>query len=316
MTVDPLIRHALQVLARGHQLYSGHRIDPSWTDTPNVLRGYHNRLRPRMTAEPANAFAAARSGRMANALRQTAAADTELIRVWRAAHAGHQVGHHRTLAIVDDAYADPAPAADTLMGRREAMRRMVDRLQTQRSHIRRSRRQSRRLARRMHRLDYPGQRQTGRHRPARSAHPVGVSAVRYSRSAVTGDTRQWIAAALDRLGVTDRQARRNWIHGYQTLIARESGGRPSAVASEPATAPGPPQSDGHRLGYARGLTQTIPATFARYHQPGTSLNIYDPVANICASMNYVIDRYGVSTDGSNLATRVQQADPLRSPKGY
>ncbi|PQM44300.1 hypothetical protein C1Y40_05539 [Mycobacterium talmoniae] len=88
------------------------------------------------------------------------------------------------------------------------------------------------------------------------------------------------------------------------------------MASEPATGPGPVQPDGHRLGYARGLTQTLPATFAQYHQPGTSTNIYDPVANICASINYVMQRYGVTADGANLVALVQQADSSRPPKGY
>jgi len=107
-----------------------------------------------------------------------------------------------------------------------------------------------------------------------------------------------------------------WIRGYETLIARESGGRPSAVAHEPATVSGITLPDGRGQGFARGIAQTIPATFARYHQPGTSNNIYDPVANICASMNYVIHRYGVSLNGENLATLVQQADAHRPPKGY
>jgi len=40
------------------------------------------------------------------------------------------------------------------------------------------------------------------------------------------------------------------------------------------------------------------------------------VANIAASMKYVMDRYGVSPDGSNLAANVQQADPNRPPQGY
>jgi SLT domain-containing protein len=117
-------------------------------------------------------------------------------------------------------------------------------------------------------------------------------------------------------GITEAAARRNWIRGYETLIARESGGRSSVVAPEPATTPGAVQADGRGLGFARGIAQTIPTTFARYHQPGTSTNIYDPVANICASMNYVIHRYGVSRNGENLAAMVQQADAHRPPKGY
>jgi len=53
-----------------------------------------------------------------------------------------------------------------------------------------------------------------------------------------------------------------------------------------------------------------------YHQPGASTNIYDPVANTCASMNYVIHRYGASPTGENFATMVQQADAHRPPRGY
>jgi SLT domain-containing protein len=38
--------------------------------------------------------------------------------------------------------------------------------------------------------------------------------------------------------------------------------------------------------------QTIMSTFETYHQAGTSNNIYDPVANIAASINYIKSRYG------------------------
>jgi SLT domain-containing protein len=76
------------------------------------------------------------------------------------------------------------------------------------------------------------------------------------------------------------------------------------------------QPDGRGLSLARGIAQVIPAAFAQHHQPGTSTNIYDPVANICASMNYVIHRYGVSLNGEHLASVVQQADAHRPPKGY
>jgi SLT domain-containing protein len=83
-----------------------------------------------------------------------------------------------------------------------------------------------------------------------------------------------------------------------------------------ANAWGPNAADGHPANSSRGVLQVIPPTFAQYWQPGTSTNIYDPVANIAASMNYVMSRYGVSRDASNLATKVQQFDPSRPPKGY
>jgi SLT domain-containing protein len=59
-----------------------------------------------------------------------------------------------------------------------------------------------------------------------------------------------------------------------------------------------------------------PGTFAANHQPGTSTNIYDPVANIAASMNRMLRHYGVNPDGSDLHIKVQQTDPNRPAHGY
>lgn len=43
---------------------------------------------------------------------------------------------------------------------------------------------------------------------------------------------------------------------------------------------------------SRGLMQTIGSTFNAYHVDGTSDNIFDPLANISASLNYINDVYG------------------------
>ncbi|WP_063023949.1 transglycosylase SLT domain-containing protein [Nocardia niwae] len=117
-----------------------------------------------------------------------------------------------------------------------------------------------------------------------------------------------IEGALDALGITDPVAREYWKRGYQVLIERESGGNPNAVNNWDSNAAAGRAS--------RGLTQTIPSTFQGYHVAGTSNNIHDPVANVAASMNYVMERYDVSRDGHDLQAKVQQADPSRSPKGY
>ncbi|MGQ4616425.1 transglycosylase SLT domain-containing protein [Nocardia sp. R7R-8] len=117
-----------------------------------------------------------------------------------------------------------------------------------------------------------------------------------------------IDGALDALGITDPVAREYWKRGYRVLIERESGGNPNAVNNWDSNAAAGQAS--------RGLTQTIPGTFQAYHVAGTSDNIHDPVANVAASMNYVIERYGVSRDGHDLQVKVQQADPNRSAKGY
>lgn len=43
---------------------------------------------------------------------------------------------------------------------------------------------------------------------------------------------------------------------------------------------------------SRGLMQVIGSTFAAYHWPGTSNNIYDALANIAAALNYAAHVYG------------------------
>lgn len=301
MTPDPLAAHTLELLNRGHGLYAG---EPGLVDASNEL--LTRTAQAGTLAGPTISAPAARQ--LTATLRHAAGADRDMNALLVNAGADHLRGRHATRTVLDDAYRDAMPAADIILGRREALRRMVTRLRLQRRHIQRSHRHAGLLARRLRRLNYL-------HRSTVGA--AALRAVRYERHPWSvGRTRKYIGAALDHLGITDRAARRNWMNGYQTLIARESGGRPTAVASQPAAEPGPLQTDGHRLGYARGITQTIPATFARYHQAGTSMNIYDPVANICASMNYVMHRYGVAANGENLVALVQQADARRPPKGY
>jgi SLT domain-containing protein/phage-related protein len=66
----------------------------------------------------------------------------------------------------------------------------------------------------------------------------------------------------------------------------ESGGNPNAInLTDSNAAAGDP---------SRGLLQTIGSTFAAYHIPGTSNNIYDPLANIAAAINYAKHVYGPS----------------------
>jgi len=75
---------------------------------------------------------------------------------------------------------------------------------------------------------------------------------------------------------------RNVLYQMQT----ESGGNPNAINLGDINA---------RMGDpSRGLMQTIGSTFAAYHWPGTSSNIYDPFANIAAALNYARHVYGPS----------------------
>jgi SLT domain-containing protein len=298
VTADPLSREVIELLIRGHGLYGSDLFGVGPVDTPEQLQQRANRLTRVDTGDGMGAARPA-SLHMATGLRRTAAADSGLVDTLAGADADHMVGRRGTRRVLDEARSDSMPAADTPLGRQEALRRMAARLRQQRRYLQRSEHHSHLLAQRLRRLSYRHRRHPSvRH--ASSAGPLPLNGLRYEKGFAPGHVRGHIAAALDRMGITDPAARSNWIRGYKTLIARESGG----------------QADSCGPGSARGIAQTIPATFARYHQPGTSTNIYDPVANICASMNYVIRRYGVNLTGENLAAMVQQADAHRPPKGY
>lgn len=64
----------------------------------------------------------------------------------------------------------------------------------------------------------------------------------------------------------------------------ESGGNPNAINLTDSNALlGDP---------SKGLLQVIGTTFSEYHVPGTSGNIYDPLANVAAAINYAKAAYG------------------------
>ncbi|OIK02186.1 LysM peptidoglycan-binding domain-containing protein [Streptomyces monashensis] len=79
-------------------------------------------------------------------------------------------------------------------------------------------------------------------------------------------------------------------NGIYRNVMRESSGKPNAINLwDSNAAAGTPSI---------GLLQVIQPTFSAYHVPGTSTNIYDPVANITAACNYAFHRYG-SIDNVN-----------------
>lgn len=93
----------------------------------------------------------------------------------------------------------------------------------------------------------------------------------------------WIAEALDILDLPQSLA-----PGVKKIIMAESGGNPRAINNWDSNA---------RAGTpSQGLMQTIPSTFRAYVEPSLAdRGITDPVANITAGVNYMIDRYGVGT---------------------
>ncbi|GAA2204577.1 transglycosylase SLT domain-containing protein [Streptomyces bangladeshensis] len=99
----------------------------------------------------------------------------------------------------------------------------------------------------------------------------------------------WIREALDIMKSKGIPGSYNGLHRN---IMRESSGNPNAINNWDINAVNGIPS--------KGLLQVIPPTFQAYHVPGTSWNIYDPVANITAAANYAADRYG-SIDNVNSA---------------
>lgn len=291
---DPLVMRALAALSRGHGLFVGGEAVHGVEDAParvearadGIRRATHAAFRPGRTAP--------RSALSAEALHRLAEADGTLDGALARARAERADARTATRLNLDAAVVDAMPAADTPLGRREAMARMAVRLRTQHGHIVRSRARAHRLALRLRRLRYPRAHRT------RRGHVGGGS----GRAAVLAAIRK----ALDLKGIHDPAARARWARGMDLVARRES--------NYDAYAENDWDSNAVRGTPAKGAFQFIEPTFAAYHEPGTSASIHDLVAQACAFINYAQRRYGVAADASNLAARIQQADPRRAPRGY
>lgn len=282
---DPLIMQAVAALVRAHNLFAGTPISPHIGD---VAEQTHAMAR-HAAALPKTA--SARSGASIKLLNHSSHADRTVGDIIAAARADHEHARAATRAVLEAAESDVTPAADTPMGRREAMARTATRLRTQHRHVTKARRRAKLLARRLRRLHYPQR---------RSMHGNHAS----GRQAVLAAIRK----ALDIKGIQDPAARARWERGMDLVARRESNYNANAINNW--------DSNAARGTPSKGAFQFIAPTFAAYHQPGTSRDIHNLVAQACAFINYAMGRYGVAVDASNLADRIQQADPRRSPKGY
>ena len=121
------------------------------------------------------------------------------------------------------------------------------------------------------------------------------------------NVRAAIRAALDHKGIRNPAARARWEAGMMLVSQRESGFRDAVNNWDSNARAGNPSG---------GPFQFIRTTYNAYREPGTSGNFRDTLGQACAFINYATRRYGVSLDGHDLAMRIQQADPRRSPKGY
>ncbi len=299
---DPLMAQALVALTRGHNLFAG------GGDAGGGVGGAPTQLRTRaygishaVTAGGLPTQAAVRSGRLVEGLHRLADTDGALAQIPAAARADRTHASTATRVILHAAQADVLPAADTPIGRREAMARMVARLRAQHGHVVRSRSQARMLALRLRRLQYLRSRACA----GRSGHDHALLAGGGSgRAAVLAAIRK----ALDIKGIHDPVARVRWERGMALVARRESNYNANAENNW--------DSNAARGTPSKGAWQFIASTFAAYHQPGTSSSIHNLVAQACAYINYARGHYGVAADASNLADRIQQADPRRGAKGY
>ncbi|MFJ8947885.1 transglycosylase SLT domain-containing protein [Streptomyces sp. NPDC102395] len=108
-----------------------------------------------------------------------------------------------------------------------------------------------------------------------------VAAKQVAAKSYSNNLDGWIRESLD---IMKKHGIPGSYSGIHRNVMRESSGNPKAINDWDINAiNGIP---------SKGLLQVIPPTFAAYHVPGTSWNIYDPVANITAACNYAADKYG------------------------
>jgi hypothetical protein len=98
-------------------------------------------------------------------------------------------------------------------------------------------------------------------------------------AATPANVAAWMAAAVKAAGVPA-----SWIPGLEIIARHESSDNTQAVNNWDSNAAAGNNS--------RGIMQVVPTTFAQYHVPGTSMNIFDPVANIAAAARYISADYG------------------------
>ncbi|SBS78139.1 conserved hypothetical protein [uncultured Mycobacterium sp.] len=145
---------------------------------------------------------------------------------------------------------------------------------------------------------------------SRRASPLGDSVGGNYPSSFSGqgaeNVRAAIRAALDRKGIRDPAARSRWEAGMMLVAQRESNFRDVVNTHDSNARAGNPSG---------GPFQFIASTYRAYQDPGTSSNHRDTFGQACAFINYATRKYDVSWAATDLAAKIQQADPRRSPKG-
>lgn len=115
------------------------------------------------------------------------------------------------------------------------------------------------------------------------AHQKELERARIDDVVARGGLDAWIAQALQVLDLPQ-----NLGPGVKKIILAESGGNPHAINLT--------DSNALRGTPSQGLMQTIPTTFRHYVAPQLADRpITDPVANITAGVNYMVNNYGINT---------------------
>lgn len=142
-----------------------------------------------------------------------------------------------------------------------------------------------------------------------SGAPSVRSSGQYTKiNGVPAKVEKWINYALDAKGITDPKARANWAKGMAVAGKRESGYQENIVNGWDSNAKkGTPSG---------GWLQFIKPTYDSNWQPGMPKSHMNPFGQGVAFINYAMGTYHVSADGSDLAAKIQQANPGRSAKGY
>lgn len=100
-------------------------------------------------------------------------------------------------------------------------------------------------------------------------------------AAGSAQMRAWAKAGLIAAGLPGSSSE---VSTIVYTMTRESGGNPRSENTTDSNA---------RAGHpSRGLMELIPENFAKYHVAGTANDVFDPVANVAASVRYMIARYG------------------------
>lgn len=285
---------AVATLSRAHRLFAS-PVSSAPADPTAVLTSHADQLVRTHSGGGIPTVAVTRSGMAVDGLRSLGRSEGALAEIITASQRDREQGERGSRVLLDAARADTAPAADTPLGQRELARRMVARLRAQHGIVIRSRAQAHALAMRLRRVLYLRQQRLAR------AGLAGTAAEG------AGPVRDAIGRALTHKGIRDPRARARWLRGMDLVVSRESGYRDVVNGDDSNAGKGTPSA---------GVFQFIKPTFDSYWQPGTPREWRNSYSQAAAFINYAMGRYGVAADGSNLAARIQQADPTRPPKGY